>query len=270
MQEQRELFLRAGRPGFLIRHNGIAQGFVAGPTRFGRHQWDHLFDDVLRQGGVLRQVRYDHFHRDVRLVRFPAIVIGDHRHGRVSNLRLARTLGLAQVGHPDDVIAQFVIGNGLSASAERRAFHVHVSAAIMNSRFQGTRAFQQNESQLFTNRIGKRNMPDDAAPKKCVGERLLRAVEKLVRQDNIARFVFGLKGTHGTDADDPGDAEFFHRPDIGAMIELGGQDAMTAAVAGQKCDIAPRQRSGQQLVGRRPKGRIDLGPFLASKTFYVV
>src|SRR3989442_12054356 len=106
-------------------------------------------------------------------------------------------------------------------------------------------------------------MPDNAAPKKGVRKRLFRAVEKLVRQDNIARFVFGLEGTHGTDADDPGNAKLFHRPDVGAMIELAGQDAMTAAMAGEESDITPLPNSGKQLVRGESKRGIDPDPFLA-------
>src|SRR5436305_1651268 len=101
-------------------------------------------------------------------------------------------------------------------------------------------------------------MPDNAAPEIRVGKRLLRAVEKLVGQDNVARFIFCLERTHGADADEPRDAKLFHRPNVGTMIELGGQNAMTTAMPGQEHDLAPRHYSSKQLIGRRPKRGTDL------------
>ena len=50
-----------------------------------------------------RQVGDDHLHRHRVVVRVPAVVVGDQRERRVADLRLARQLGLLQVGHPDDV-----------------------------------------------------------------------------------------------------------------------------------------------------------------------
>jgi hypothetical protein len=99
-------------------------------------------DDGFRRGGVLRHVGDDHLHRHVRLVHLPAIVVRDHRHRRVGDLCLARTLGLAEVRHADDVAAEFVVGERFGARAELRAFHVHISAAVVDFCLQAARGLE--------------------------------------------------------------------------------------------------------------------------------
>lgn len=93
-------------------------------------------------------------------------------------------------------------------------------------------------------------MADDAAAEKRVGEILFGAVNELVRKNNITRLVFGLEGADGADADDPGHAKFFHGPEIGAMIKLARQDAVSAAMTRQEHDVASGQFPGKKIVGR--------------------
>ena len=61
-------------------------------------------------------------------------------------------------------------------------------------------------------------MTDDAASEERVFEVALGAVEELVYEHDIARAVFFLERTDGADADDPGDAELLHGPEVGAMV----------------------------------------------------
>jgi hypothetical protein len=98
----------------------------------------------------------------------------------------------------------------------------------------------------------------------------LGAVEELVNEHNVTGPVFFLQGTHGTDADKPGDAEFFHRPEIGAMIEFAGKDAVAAAMSGQKNDLASGQSAGEQIVRGRSKRGLDFDPFLAGESIKMV
>src|SRR5205085_8720663 len=117
----------------------------------------------------------------------------------------------------------------------------------VNTRFERATAFQQESAEFFTDRIRKSDVSDYAASKKAVGEGLFGAVKKLVGKDNVARLVFCLKRADGADADNPGDVEFFHRPDIAPMIQLAREDEMASSMARQEHDLAPRQFARQQL-----------------------
>jgi hypothetical protein len=91
---------------------------------------------------------------------------------------------------PMTLVAQLVIGERFGAGAERRAFHVHVSAAVMGRRTAGACGFQQNFAQLLADRVGERDVRHDAAPEKCVLKIALGAVEELVNDHDVARLVF--------------------------------------------------------------------------------
>jgi len=95
----------------------------------------------------------------------------------------------------------------------------------------------------------------------------LGAVEKLIGQDDVARRVFFLQRTDGTDADDPRNSQFFHRPDVRAMVQFTGQNAVTAGVAREEDDFAPGQGAGEQFIGGWTERRFDFHPFLIRETF---
>jgi hypothetical protein len=66
------------------------------------------------------------------------------------------------------------------------------------------------------------------------------------------------------------DAEFFHRPDVGAMVEFAGQNPVAAPVPRQKNHFASGEFAGEQIVGWRAEWRFDLHPFLVCETFDAV
>ena len=174
---------------------------------------DHFFGGV----GVAVEVCQDHFQGHM-LVFLPTVVIGGHGHGGVGDLRLAGALGLAQIGHADDIVAGAVVGQGFGARAEGGAFHAHVGAAIMCGGAGGLGRLQNELPQFLAHRFGKGNMRHNAAPEKSVIGGLFGAIKKLVNDDDVARLIFFLERPHGAHADDPLYAEFFHAPDVGAMI----------------------------------------------------
>src|SRR3954466_246090 len=107
-----------------------------------------------------------------------------------------------------------MIGNRFGAGAKGGPFHIYISAAIMDASFESARRLEQQLAQFLTNRIRKRDVANDAAPEKRVRIRLLGAVQKLVGQNDIARLVLCLKRTDGAHANNPGDAELLHAPDV--------------------------------------------------------
>ena len=247
----------------------MVQSRVRLPIRLVRNLRNHGGDNFFRRVRVAMQIVQNHLDGDVFLF-LPAIVVRRHRHRRVGDLGLARALGLAEIRHADDIVTRAVVRQRLRARAERRAFHADISAAVVDTGFLRAGCLQNNFPQLLADRRRKRDVSHDAAPEKSVVQRLLRAVEKLVDQDDVARAVFFLQRADGADADDPLHAEFFHRPDVRAMVQLRGQQAMAATVARQKHHVAPGDLAGEQIVRRAAERRPDLHPFLICETFDVV
>ena len=60
----------------------------------------------------------------------PAIEIGHHGDGGVTNLRFARELGLRHIRHADDRIAELLVGHALGVGRELRTFHADVGSAV--------------------------------------------------------------------------------------------------------------------------------------------
>ena len=80
----------------------------------------------------------------------------------------------------------------------------------------------------------------------------------------------GLEGADGADADDPGDAEVFHAPEVGAVVEFAGEDAVAASVPGQEDDVASGEFAGEEGVRGWAEGGVELDPFLAGEAFDLV
>ena len=113
-------------------------------------------------------------------------------------------------------------------------------------------------------------MCDDAAPEEGVLEVALGAVEELVRQHDVAGFVFRLQRADGADADDPVDAERFHRPEIGAVVQLAGEEPVAAGVAWEEDDRATCELAREEFIRGIAEGRLDLHPFLVGEALDVV
>ena len=149
---------------------------VAGPVRLGRNLRNRPRYNRLRQRGIFVKVFNDHFNRHMRLVHLPAVIVGDHGQRGVGDLRFPRALGLAEIGHANDIITRLVVGNRFGPRAERRPFHVDISAAVMNPRLQSPRGLEQDLAQLPADGIGERDVGHNAAPKKvCSGDFLVRS-----------------------------------------------------------------------------------------------
>jgi hypothetical protein len=169
------------RPEFFVGHesrssarNGTGQFGSAGICGMTRRQSPWPSRRCIRLAMTIST-------RDVGLVHFPAIVIGDHRHRGVGDLGFARAFGLAEIGHADNVVAGSVVRERFGARAERRAFHVDISAAVVDFRPSASRAvckmiFRSSGKWDRQTRCARRCR----ARKKCARNRLLGAVEELV------------------------------------------------------------------------------------------
>jgi len=229
-----------------------------------------VLNDALGGLGVTLQVLDDHLDRHVGLVHFPAIVVGDHRHRGVGDLGFAGALGLAEIGHADDVVAKFMIGERLGAGAKGGTFHVHISAAVVDAGLCGLGGLEQQLAQLLANGLGKGDVRDDAAAKKRVLEVALGAVKELVGQDDVARAILGLERADGANADDPMNIKGLHRPQVGAVVQLAGEDTVTARMTGEEDDFAPSEPAREKFVRRVAKRGFNLHPLLMGKSLDVV
>ena len=78
------------------------------------------------------QIVHDLFDGDGAVSGMPAIVIGDHRDGGVTNFGFAREFGFGHVGHANHVEVQLAMHVRLSERGKLRTFHANVGAAAMS------------------------------------------------------------------------------------------------------------------------------------------
>src|SRR5207302_11479376 len=97
-----------------------------------RHGAQGLANNVLRVFGIAVQVVHDLGYSDRIMSGIPAVVIGDHGDGGVTDLGLARELGLSDVGHADDVEAQLPVHVRFGEGWELRPFHADVRAVAVD------------------------------------------------------------------------------------------------------------------------------------------
>src|SRR5467141_2697511 len=81
--------------------------------------------------------------------------------------------------------------------------------------------------------MSKRNVSDNALSKKSGGA-IFRAIEELVRHEKFSRTQFFLQRTDRTHGNNTLHAQELHRVNIRAIIDFAWQDAVPAAVTGQK------------------------------------
>ena len=86
------------------------------------------------------------------------------------------------------------------------------------------------------------------------------AIDELVGNDEVSGLVLFLERADGGDGEDALDAEFLEGVDVGAEVELGGKNAMAAAVAGEKGDLAAFELAENEGVGGRRRRAFRRAP----------
>ena len=102
--------------------------------------------------------------------------------------------------------------------------------------------------QLRTDGIGKGDVGHDAISEERV-HTVAGAVEKLVGDHKLQGLMLFLQRSHGGNGNDPLHAQLLEAINVGPEIQLGGQNAVSAAVTGQERDFTAFQRA--QNVGVR-------------------
>jgi hypothetical protein len=96
--------------------------------------------------------------------------------------------------------------------------------------------------------IAKGDVSDNATAEEGVLVAAAGAVEELVGEENVFGGVFLLEAADGGDGDDPADVEVAHGPEVGAVVEFGGEDAVTAGVAGEEDEAAAVELTDDESV----------------------
>src|SRR5208337_3188807 len=108
--------------------------------------------------------------------------------------------------------------------------------------------------QFSANRIGKADVRHHAAAEKSVYA-MASAIEKLVGDDEVQRLMLFLQRSDCGDRNDALDSKLFEAVNIGAEIQLAGQDAMAASMARQERHSAALDRAAHVGVRRRAEWR---------------
>ena len=200
----------------------------------------------------------------------PAVVVGHEGEGGVGDLGFAAAFGFAEVGHADDVKAHLLVEEGFGLGAEGGAFHVDVDPAVVDGDVAIFGGLESELAEVFADGVGEADVGDDAVAEEGVVLVAFGAVEELVDDDDVPRFVLGLEGTDSAGAEDPSHAEGLHRVDVGAVVEFAGADAVAASVSGEEDDFATGEGSHEELIGGIAPGGLDLFPFAAFEALDVV
>src|SRR5713226_4295715 len=163
----------------------------------------------------------------------PAVIIGGTGDHGVTQLGLACQLCLRQGGHTDEVHAPTAIGVGLCLCGEQRAFHADIGTALVYlyvAELAG--GFQQELAECGTEGPGKGDVDNDSTLVKGV-DTALSAIKELIGNNQVAGCNMFAETTHGTDGNNPFDAQAFKGPDIGTHRYLRGANAMPLSMARQ-------------------------------------
>ena len=91
--------------------------------------------------------------------------------------------------------------------------------------------------------------------KEC-GDTIEGAIDKLIGNHKIRGLVLLFERADSRDRKNALDAQRLHRIDVGAEVQLRGQDAVAPPVSRQKSHLAPLQFAQHKSVRRLAKGRI--------------
>ena len=192
-------------------------------------------DQALRLVGIRGQHPDDVLHRHGIMIGVPAIEIGDHGNGGVTDLRLAGELGLGHIGHADHGIAEVLIGHAFGIGRELRTFHADIGAAARNRDTLGLGGGGEVDAQPRRHRMRHRYVRHAALAEERAFA-LVSTVDKLVNQHKGSGRQFLLERAAGRQRDQVRHTRTLQHVDVGAVIDVGWREPMTPVMAWQKHD----------------------------------
>ncbi len=122
----------------------------------------------------------------------------------------------------------------------------------------------------MADRIGKACMCYDSVSEEGVAPDPFGAVNELIRNHDMAGGDGIFQRTDRRNRDDLLDTQLLHAVDIGAVVDLGRQQAVPASVTRQKHHLDAVQNSGHIFVGRIAEGGLDGHPLNLLQTFHII
>ena len=115
----------------------------------------------------------------------PAIVIGDHRHRRVADLRLAGELCLRHIGHADHVALPRAVELAFGEGGKLRPLHDEIGAAALQRHADPGPGSDERVADPAADWVRHRHMRDTARSEETLRSRE-SAVDELIDDDKIA------------------------------------------------------------------------------------
>jgi cysteine-rich repeat protein len=231
----------------------LAAAAAARELRGGRDRGAEQLDRV----GDVGVHRLDHLLVGDLGALLPAVVVRDEGGHRVAHLGLARELGLRDGRHADHRGAERAVEVGLGLRRELGALHADVGAALARRQAELAALRAEQPRLLGAERAVEGDVGDDAVAEERRGP-ALRPVEDLVGDDEVQRRQLLAQRADGADRQQPLDAERLERPDVGAHVDLGGQQDVAAAVAREEGALHSAELADRHGPGGLAERRLDL------------
>src|SRR5450756_1719372 len=254
--QQVELVFGALRDELGRRVDGELHRVTAGTVAVLVERRDDARDDGLCGLDVAAHVAQHLLERHILLPFVPHVVVGDHGHSSVTELCLTGQLGLLKVGHADDVEAQLTIDVALGARGELGTLDADVGAALVDRGAGGATVLHEQPADVGAEGIGEAHVHNDAVAEEGARPHLGTVVE-LVGHDHVERLELFAQAADGAGGQHVVHPQRLHAPDVGAVVDLAGKDAVPARVSGKKSDRHAVDIAEEVGVAGRPEGRVD-------------
>ena len=249
--------MRPGRPRGRREdgaREGVARSRSDAPGRARRTASARTRFAVL---GVLPQHGEDGLDRHGGLLLVPAVVVGDERHRGVADLGLAAELRLRRVRHADHVDAPGAVEERLGPRRELRPLDAHVRPApVARRRFSAFAAASRASRRTAETGWANDTWPTQPSPKNVETRRFVRSRNWSGRTMSVGS-VGLLHRAAGRGREQARAAQLPEAPDVRAVVDLGGQEAVVASVPGEEGDGDAGEVSEEVGVGRGAEGRLE-------------
>ena len=145
---------------------------------------------------------------------------------------------------------QAAVQIGFGPGRELRPLHVQVGATGLYVDTGTTAGVNGDICHFAADRLAKADVHHQAIAEEGV-DAMAGSVDELIGHNKVQRMMFFLQRADGGKRQDALHAKLFEAVNVGAIIDLGGHEAMPAPMARQESDFAALQRSQNISIGRR-------------------
>src|ERR1019366_3014121 len=147
-----------------------------------------------------------------------------------AQLGLSSQSGFREVGHADHIHAPTSVQIGLSFRRELRSFHVKVGAALLHIHAGAMASLCDHFGLFLANGMSKSDMCDKPIAEEGV-DSVACAIDKLIGNDKVEWAMLFFQRADGRQRNDPRDPKLLQPVNVGAVIQLGRHEAMSATMA---------------------------------------